>query len=345
MKSTVTLRMPVVRGVGLTLLAALLISLFLSPMPATAKELKLAHFMPTVHTLHQAVFRPLAENLAAATGGEVTIKIYPAGSLGKGPLQQYKRAVTGVADITFCIQSYSATIFPRSLIATQPGVTISAEQGTRRLWDIYETYLAEEYQAVKVLGIWVMSPTVLMMRDRPVQAVADLAGMKIRISSPVESDLIQVWGAVPVAMPITESYNALHTGVVDAVLIQPNALYEPWNLAEPARYVTANLPSPTSIVCLVMNKGSWSALTPGQQAALERLTGRAFSIEASTVWSRKDGAALEKAAGDESLGFVALSPEERGAFEAAAQTAIDRHLEQLEAEGVHARDIYQAFKR
>ena len=344
MPSTANPRMPIWRAVAPIVLAAALLLLLLLPGTGTARELKLAHFMPTVHTLHREVFLPLAEKLAAATGGELTLEIYPAGALGKGPLQQYKRAVTGVADITFCIQSYSATIFPRSLIATEPGVTLSAEQGTRRLWDIYDAYLAEEYEAVKVLGIWVMSPTALMMRDKPVRAVADLAGMKIRISSPVESDLIRAWGGVPVAMPITESYNALNTGVVDAVLIQPSALYEPWNLAEPARHVTANLPSPTSMVCLVMNRDSWSALTPDQQAILDRLTGRDFSIAASIIWSRKDLAALEKAAGDHSLGFIALSPEEREAFEAAAQTAIDRHLEQLEGEGVHARDIYQAFK-
>ena len=209
---------------------------------AAAKELKLAHFMPTVHTLHQQVFLPLADDLAKATGGALTIKIYPSGALGKGPVQQYKRAVTGVADITFCIQSYSSALFPRSLIANQPGVTVSAEQGTRRLWDIYETYLAGEYRSVKVLGLWVMLPTVPMSRNQPIHKVADMEGMKIRVSSPGESRLIQAWGGVPVAMPITESYNALNTGVVDAVLIQPSALYKPWNLADPAQYVTSNLP-------------------------------------------------------------------------------------------------------
>jgi len=314
-------------------------------LPAAAKELKLAHFMPTVHTLHQQVFLPLAEDLSNATGGDLTIKIYPSGALGKGPVQQYKRAVTGVADITFCIQSYSAAIFPRSLIATQPGVTLSAEQGTRRMWDIYDTYLGEEYRAVKMLGIWVMSPTVLMARSQPIQTVADLKGMKIRISSPVESQLIQTWGGVPVAMPITESYNALNTGVVDAVLIQPSALYKPWNLADPAQYVTANLPSPTSIVCLVMNRNSWEALSPDQQKVLDGLTGREFSIEAAIIWSRKDVAALEKARSDEGLTAIDLSDQARGSFEDAARTAIDAHIDQLETEGSNAREIYKAFKR
>ncbi len=329
---------------SIVLVAAIVVGIGTVPT-ADAKELKLAHFMPTVHTLHQQVFLPLSEDLSQATEGEVTIKIYPSGALGKGPVQQYKRAVTGVADITFCIQSYSATIFPRSLIATQPGVTLGAEQGTRRLWAIYDAYLQEEYQAVKVLGIWVMSPTVLMSRNRPVSTVADVAGMKIRISSPVESELIQAWGGVPVAMPITESYNALNTGVVDAVLIQPSALYEPWNLAEPAQYVTANLPSPTSIVCLVMNRKSWEALTAEQQKALDGLTGREFSIKAAIIWSRKDVAALEKSHHDDGIETIDLSAPKRETFENAARKAIDVHLDQLEAEGIHAREIYEAFKR
>lgn len=338
---------PWMRTIRMSALAALAAIVLLLPAvrAAAARELKLAHFMPTVHTLHQQVFLPLADDLSKATGGDLTIKIFPSGSLGKGPLQQYKRAVTGVADITFCIQSYSAGLFPRSLIATQPGVTRSAEQGTRRLWEIYDPYLREEYQAVKVLGIWVMSPTALMTRSRAVSSVADMRGMKIRISSPVESDLIQAWGGVPVAMPITESYNALQTGVVDAVLIQPSALYEPWNLADPARHVTANLPSPTSIVCLVMNKSSWAALSEDQQAALDGLTGREFSIQASIIWSRKDTAALEKARSDAGIEVIDLSAGQREVFEAAARASIQDHLEQLEGEGIRGREIYQAFKR
>jgi len=53
-----------------------------------------------VHILHRKVFTPLAEDLAKATNGDLTIKIYPSGTLGKGPVQQYKRVVEGVADIT-----------------------------------------------------------------------------------------------------------------------------------------------------------------------------------------------------------------------------------------------------
>ncbi len=313
------------------------------PFCALAKELKLAHFMPPGHTLHQQVFTPLAEELARATAGALTLAIYPAGELGKGPVQQYKRAIEGVADITFCIQSYTASLFPRSLLATLPGVARSAEEGTRRVWDLFDQHLKGEYQEVKLLGIWVMSPTVLIGRGRPVRELSDLRGMKVRISSPNESDLIQAWGAVPVAMPITESYSALNSGIVDAVLIQPSALYRPWNLAEPAKTVTDNLPSPTAIVCLVMNRQSWEALSPEMQAILDRLTGRDFSIRASAIWAAEDREAIAQAKSDARLQFIQFDAAQRAVFAKAAQPAVEGELQRLEQAGIKARGTYDAL--
>jgi TRAP-type C4-dicarboxylate transport system substrate-binding protein len=167
--------------------------------------------------------------------------------------------------------------------------------------------------------------------------------MKIRIASPVESDLMRAWGAVPVGMPITESYNALSTGIVDAVLIQPSALYQPWNLAEPGEFVTHRLPSPNSIVLLAMNRGTWEGLPPEHQAALDRLTGRDFSLKASALWGGVDVDALEKAQGDPGIEVIGLTDAERAEFSRAARPVIDQELERLEKEGIHAREIYRAI--
>jgi TRAP-type C4-dicarboxylate transport system substrate-binding protein len=331
------------RSLAAAMALALAVAAGCQPDSARAEELKLAHFMPPGHTLHRQVFAPLAEDLSRATGGALTLAIFPAGELGKGPAQQYKRALEGVADITFCIQSYTAELVPRSLLATLPGVARSAEEGTRRVWEIYARHLQEEYRDVKLLGLWVMSPTILIGRARPVGRIADLRGIKVRISSPNESDLIQAWGAVPVAMPITESYSALNSGIVDAVLIQPSALYRPWNLAEPAKTVSDNLPSPTSMVCLVMNRQRWEALPPELRNVIDRLTGRAFSIQASALWAAEDREALEQAARDPRLTFVRLAPDEREAFAQAARPAVERELQRLERRGIAARQIYDAL--
>jgi TRAP-type C4-dicarboxylate transport system substrate-binding protein len=319
-------------------------AVLLSSPARAAEELKLAHFMPPVHTLHVQVFEPLAQALAAETKGALTIRIYPAGALGKGPVQQYKRVVTGVADITFCLQNYTANLFPRSLLITRPGLVASAEAGTRKLWEVYDPWLKEEYKEVKLLGLWAMSPTTLMMREKKVATLADVKGMKVRISSPIESELVKAWGGVPVAMPITESYSALATGVVDAVLIQPSALYKPWNLSEPAKHLTVGLPSPTSVVFLAMNKARWEGLSPENQAALDRLTGPNFSIQASILWSAKDTDAVDRAAKDPDLTVTRLTESARAAFAEAARPTIAKELARLEGLGIDAQGLYQALQ-
>ncbi|MEL0304439.1 MAG: hypothetical protein VW989_11835 [Rhodobiaceae bacterium] len=52
----------------------------------SADELKLAHFSSTKYHLHNEMFLPLADKISKATGGETTIRVYPAGELGAGPV-------------------------------------------------------------------------------------------------------------------------------------------------------------------------------------------------------------------------------------------------------------------
>ncbi len=331
-----------VRQVSLVLIT--IVAMTFPPVALMAKELKLAHFMPPVHTLHEKVFMPLAEELAKTTGGDLTLAIYPAGALGKGPVQQYKRAVEGVADITFGIHSYTSELFRRSQLLTLPGVYASAEEGTQKLWAILHPYLIEEYRDIKLLGLWAMSPTVLITKDKPVATLADLKGMKVRTGSPGEAEATHTWGGVSVTMPITEAYNALNTGIVDAVLIQPSAIYKPWNLCEPGKYVTDLLPSPSTIVFLAMNRGSWDALSKSQQAALENLTGREFSLKAAAIWAEMDVEALTRAETDPEIKRVALSTEQQEAFAQAVKPAIEIELARLEKEGINAREIFKVIK-
>ena len=53
---------------------------------ALADEMKLAHFSSTKYHLHNEMFLPLAEKIKEATGGATTIRVYPGGELGKGPV-------------------------------------------------------------------------------------------------------------------------------------------------------------------------------------------------------------------------------------------------------------------
>ena len=75
-----------------------------------ADELKLAHFSSTKYHLHNEMFLPLAEQIAEATGGDTTIRVFPGGELGAGPVKQYDRVLDGVADIDLTTDAHPADI-------------------------------------------------------------------------------------------------------------------------------------------------------------------------------------------------------------------------------------------
>ena len=81
---------------------------------AADKVLKLASFVPPIYILHEPIFVKLATDLEAATDGSVKIEIYPSGELGKGPVEQYKRAVTRVAEISYGLPGYTSSVFPKT---------------------------------------------------------------------------------------------------------------------------------------------------------------------------------------------------------------------------------------
>ncbi|HEU0222099.1 MAG TPA: C4-dicarboxylate ABC transporter substrate-binding protein, partial [Paracoccaceae bacterium] len=80
----------------------------LAAAPLSAETLKLAHFVAPAHVVTGSVVEPLVKGVAAATSGDLTIQVYPGGELGAGPLEQYARALQGVADISWGLQGYTS---------------------------------------------------------------------------------------------------------------------------------------------------------------------------------------------------------------------------------------------
>lgn len=313
---------------------------------AGAADLKLATWMSPKHPLNSKVFPKLIKDAAAVTGGTLKIKLFPSGQLGKGGPPQWKRAIERVADITFGVQGYTATIFPRSMIVSLPGVGKSSPEVTEKAWKIYAKYLASEYKKVKLLGIWFNWPAVLISRNKKISSLADIKGMKIRAPSSKDIPQINSWGAVGVFMGVSKIYNALTTGVLDGVYISPGALYRPWRLAEPGKYVIAGMNSPTSMFFTVMNRKSWDGLSADHRAKLEAVTGREFSLFAARTWGAVDKGQLETARTQgKGVEYSELSKAARAAFDKATARAVRAHLAEKEKKGIPARAIYAAVTR
>ena len=132
--------------------AALAVLAVCAAATVSAKELKLAHFMSPEHPFHALVFEWWAERVFAASGGDLSVRIFPAGELGPGPVEQYSRTIDGVTDIAFLVQAYTpGDPFPLTLLAEQPGAIRDRSDVTgamNRARDLF----AGEYRRVHLLS-------------------------------------------------------------------------------------------------------------------------------------------------------------------------------------------------
>ena len=307
---------------------------------ASAQELSLANYMAPTHFYVPTTFEPFAQMVSEATGGETTVRVFSGGELGAGPTEQYARAVDGVADIVVGLPGYTASTFPRTLLAELPGM-LDPETGTQALWDNIDI-LMEDYGRVQLVGLWSNAPNVLYTRDAPVRTLDDVQGLNIRVPSANAGLLVEAWGATPVSMPVSEIYNALQTGVIDGALIDGTAT-DAFKLGEVANYLTTGLDTTISPFFLVMNRDSFDALSPEAQEAV-LAAGREASTNANRAQLEQAQKGLDSFAALEGRELIALTPEEAAPFNEAAATVVDRVVEETAAQGIDAAAIVAAYQ-
>ena len=308
---------------------------------AYAAELKLAHFSSTKYHLHNEMFLPLGEQIAEATGGATTIRVYPGGELGKGPVNQYDRVLDGVADIVYALPGYTASQFKKTLLVELPGVVPGNEDITKKMWNNIDV-IGDEFRRTKLLGLWSAEPAKLLMAEKKIEKLSDLAGLKIRVPSKNTGRVIEAWGATAVSMPITQVYQSLETGVVDGVLVDTSVLTS-FKLGEVVKYVTTGMDGSNSLFMLVMNRDSWDGLDADTQAKLEGLTGADMSQGGHVTMSTAGVKALEKweAGGGE---VIRLSADVAAEFDAASSALAAEVIAELEADGINAKEWADALQ-
>lgn len=246
-------------------------------------ELKFAQPFSPKHTMQKKVFEPWAEKINKMTNGKVKVRFFPGGALGKTP-DHYDLAEKGIADIIYVLQDYTPGRFPMTTLFELPFMITSAEKTSRAMWKTYEKYPAfqKEYSKVKVLALFCHDGGHLNSVKKPIRSLSDLEGMKFRTASPHVTKALKIFGAVPVNMPITETYTALERGVVEGTVLpwEGNFIFK---LAELLKYGTeADFYTMTMMV--VMNKKKWESLPDDVKKVIDETTGLVMSEEAGRVY-------------------------------------------------------------
>jgi TRAP-type transport system periplasmic protein len=246
---------------------ALLLTGICMPVPASAETIKLTYAnFPPASTFPCVQMEKWTKEVEKRTNGEVKIQTFPGGTL-LAAKNIFDGVITGSADIGNFAMSYQPGRFPVSEAVDLPVGFKSSKVASLVLYDLIEKYKPKEFEKVKILTLFTCPPADFMT-SRPVKSLKDLKGLELRVSG-TGAEIIKVLGAIPVAMPQSETPEAIQKGVVKGMVSSMEILKD-FNFAAYCPYATeANLFVVSFAV--VMNMDKWNALPPGVKKVLDEL--------------------------------------------------------------------------
>lgn len=329
----------------ISLAAATALGLAVSAQSVSSEELSVATFLPPQHHTNTGMFKWFGEEIEKRSGGTLTMKMYPAGQLGAGPVQQYKRAVEGVADITFGVSGYTPQLFPKTMLGILPGNSENADQSTRAIWAAFDEHLADEYEDVKVLAVGTVAGN-LFAANRDVSTMEGLKGAKLVPFAAMTTPIVESLGAVPVQMPVTEMYTGLSTGTIDATTASYNNITQPWNFWDVSSHIVENVPTTFAVTYAVMNKERYMSLSDEHRAIIDEIAGLPMSLELAKSFDGADEVSKKLIAETTGKNFewVVVSDEERAKMDAAVAEGLEVIFADYESRGItDVREIYKAL--
>jgi len=246
------------RKISLLMVGMFVAALFAVSSPAVTlgQEIKLTYAnFPPAPTFPCVQMERWAKEVGDRTKGKIKVQTFPGGTLLPAK-NIFDGVMSATADIGNFAMSYQPGRFPISEAIDLPLGFPSAKAASMALYDLIDKYKAKEFEGVKILTLFTCPPANIMTRT-PVKALADLKGMELRVGG-TQADIIKLLGGIPVAMPQSDTPEALQKGVVKGHVSSMEVLKDFNYAAYTANATIANLWVVTFAV--VMNKQKWEAL-------------------------------------------------------------------------------------
>lgn len=301
------------------LIVILILAVFMNT--SLAKEvLRLGHELPENHPYHLGAIE-FARLVSEKTNGEIEIKIYPNGTIGK---QKEMAQAVSMGRLDFC-ETWQGVLeaFDKNIGA----VTMPYQyRDWEHVWEVLDGPIGEEvFKGVEEKGIKVISVfyngTYSFVSRVPIRTPEDVKGIKLRTQpSNVFIEFGEMLGAVVAPMAFSEVYNALQLGTVDA------EIQGPINVRKSKHYEAANWTCETKMFYLLeplmMSMKTWNRLNDSQQQIILK------SAKEAAVYQRKLAAKDEDEAREFLIaqGMTFYQPD-RAIWEEALKVMYDKHPE------------------
>jgi len=301
-----------------------------APAYGQAKPIELTYsiFFPAPAPQTQ-VAMDWAKEIEKRTNGRVKITIFPGGTLTAAD-KCYDGVAKGISDIGMSVFAYTRGRFPLTEVADLPLGIKSGLVATKLINAYYKKFNPKELKDVKVMYLHGHGPGFLHTKTA-VEKLEDLKGMKIRCTG-LAAKIVEKLGAVPVAMPMPDTYDSLKRGVVEGSMAPQESL-KTWKWGEVVKFTTESWGSAYSTgFFVVMNKGKWNGLPKDAKRIIEQVNKEWIERQGKN-WDDIDKAGREAtlAAGNK---IITLSKEENMRWAEAVKPILDGYVKNIKEKGL-----------
>ena len=253
-----------------------------------AETLLMSSWLPPKHPIVADMIKPWIAAVEAESKGELKIRILPK-ALGAPPAH-FDLAKDGVADLSYGVHGYQPGRFKLTAATELPFLGDSSEDVSVAYWRVHQKHFAaaNEHEGTVLLGLMAHGPGVIHNAVRPINSVADMAGLKMRIGGGVVADVSKALGFTPIMASATKNYEMLSSGVADGTLL-PMESIKSFKLSKLVSHATT-LPGGlyNTSFFLVMNPAKFEGLSQSNQDAIMRASGENFARIAGQGWDAAD---------------------------------------------------------
>ena len=276
-------------------------------------------------TVGYDLFEEWANSMEEKSGGELIIKPYPAKSVAADNNALFEAVRNGVLQGMNPFTLYWSGKIPASVfLSSYPAGPDQPHQ-----WDImfYSMGMLEKTREIyKKFGLFYVGPIQhdanIIHSKKPVNSLADMEGMKMRVPGGMVAEVFQQFGVSTVSLPGSDIFPALEKGTIDAAdYVGPAVNYE-LGFSQVTDYIMFGPPGvmsiyqPVDLMDLTVNLRAWNALDPELQQLVEDEV-RIYSQKHYLTIQKRNIEAMEKFKEDGSK-VTRLSQEDLEKFRKAA---------------------------
>lgn len=285
--------------------------------------MRISHQFPPTH--HTAVnLNQFEKEVEAATKGRVDVQIFGAAQLFK-PNQNHPAVASGKVEAAAILSFQWGGTIPEMSVTIIPYLMTSVAKQKAFIGSEASRLLDAKMEAKGVKNIaWIVDTNdgIFTSAKKPLVTPADFSGLKIRGLNKLFDQGLAAMGASPSAMPGSEVYQALQTGLLDAGFTGVKAAYSR-KFYEIQKFGVAS-----NIILaydnLVVNPAWWNGLPADVRGAIQQAADKAVQRSIRT----KDGVPAEdiKVLNENGMKTIALTKAQEKVMADAMQPAVKKEF-------------------